>query len=59
MHSSQFLICSGCGRVAEIDDSKVDSAIARSAASQGFTVDRLTIELQGRCPACNEAAHAV
>jgi Fur family zinc uptake transcriptional regulator len=58
-HSSQFLICSGCGRVAEIDDSKVDSAIARSAASQGFTVDRLTIELQGRCPACNEAAHAV
>lgn len=57
-HSGQFLICSDCGRVAEIDDSKVGSAIARSAASQGFTVDRLTVELRGRCPACKEAAAA-
>lgn len=57
-HSSQFLICGGCGRVAEIDDARIDSAIARSAASQGFTVDRPTIELQGLCAACSSAANA-
>lgn len=57
-HSSQFLICGDCGRVAEIDDSRIDSAIARSAASQGFTVDQPTIELHGRCPACSAGAHA-
>ncbi len=55
-HNSQFLICTGCGGVAEIDDARIDAAIARSAEHEGFAVERLTVELQGRCPACN-AAH--
>lgn len=56
-HNSQFLICTECGGVAEIDDARIDAAIARSAERQGFSVEHLTVELQGRCPACN-AAHA-
>lgn len=54
-HHSQFLICTGCGGVAEIDDPQVDAAIARSAQDKGFSVERLTVELQGRCPACGGA----
>lgn len=56
-HNSQFLICTGCGGVAEIDDPRIDTAIARSAESKGFAIERLTVELQGRCPVCS-GAHA-
>lgn len=55
-HDSQFLICTVCGAVAEIDDPRVGQALTRSAAGKGFTVERLTVELRGRCPACS-AAH--
>jgi Fur family zinc uptake transcriptional regulator len=54
-HHSQFLICTGCGGVAEIDDPQIDAAISRSAGNKGFSVERLTVELQGRCPACGDA----
>jgi Fur family zinc uptake transcriptional regulator len=54
-HHSQFLICTGCGGVAEIDDPQIDAAISRSAENKGFSVERLTVELQGRCPACGGA----
>lgn len=53
-HDSQFLICTGCGGVAEIDDPQIDAAISRSAENKGFSVERLTVELQGRCPACSD-----
>ena len=51
-HASQFLICTDCGEVTELDDSAVAAAAQRSAAAAGFHVDRLTIELAGRCLAC-------
>lgn len=54
-HNSQFLICTGCGGVAEIDDPRIDAAISRSAEIKGFSVERLTVELQGRCPTCSTA----
>ncbi len=57
-HVSQFLICSDCNGVAEIDDAGIGSAVSRGAAAAGFVVNRLTIEMQGLCPRCSRIAHA-
>ncbi len=58
-HRSQFLICDGCGRTAEMHDDHVKSAIARSAESIGFAVSRETVEIRGLCPACQGPEHQV
>jgi Fur family zinc uptake transcriptional regulator len=50
--SGQFLICQSCGNAAELNDGGVERAITRSAASQGFDVDRHTVEISGVCPDC-------
>jgi len=55
-HTAQFLICTGCGRVAELDDPAIMSALLQSAKSRGFTVSRQTVELEGRCLDCRKAA---
>jgi len=51
-HPGQFLICGKCGSAAEVADSGIDRAIARRAASVGFTVENQTIEVSGLCPRC-------
>lgn len=53
-HQSQFLICTNCGVAAELDDPDLAAAAARRAAQLGFTVERQTVELRGRCPRCRE-----
>ena len=50
--SGQFLICRCCGNAAELNDSGVERAISRSAASQGFAVHGHSIEISGVCPDC-------
>lgn len=57
-HSGQFLICSRCQQVAELDDPKVQRAITRSAARHGFAPEQPIIEIRGLCPRCQEADHA-
>jgi len=52
-HVSQFLICTGCQAVAELDAPEVGSAVSQSAAKAGFIVDSMTIEMHGLCPACS------
>ncbi len=54
-HGGQFLICRSCGSAAEIDDRRIDDAIAESAAEAGFAVGRPTIEIEGLCPHCRAA----
>jgi Fur family zinc uptake transcriptional regulator len=51
-HVSQFLICSRCGEVTEIEGGEIVAAAERKAAERGFSLDRLTIELAGLCPHC-------
>ncbi|MFC1749610.1 Fur family transcriptional regulator [Pseudomonadota bacterium] len=51
-HSGQFLICSQCDKVAEVDDPKVDAAISNSAQQHGFSADHQIIEIRGTCPSC-------
>ncbi|MEO5336512.1 MAG: transcriptional repressor [Magnetospirillum sp. WYHS-4] len=51
-HGSQFLICRACGRVAELDDARIEEAIRLSAETVGFTVERKAVEATGLCPRC-------
>lgn len=48
----QFLICAACGSAAELNDAKLERAIARSAGTLGFRAERQTIEVTGLCPSC-------
>lgn len=54
--AGQFLICSGCGTAAELDDPEVERAIAGSADRLGFEAAHHTIEVTGLCPSCQDAA---
>lgn len=51
-HAAQFLICTSCGAVAEIEDASVTRALAHAAAAQGFRPAQATVELNGTCAAC-------
>ena len=51
-HAAQFLICSRCRRVAELDDAAIGEAIAVGAGTRGFVVLRQTVEVEGLCPRC-------
>lgn len=51
-HAGQFLICSQCGTVAELDEPLLSRTIAASAARLGFEVRRETIEIEGLCADC-------
>ena len=49
-HDPAFLICRGCGGVAEAEAQ--GAGLARSAAASGFEVERTVIEAEGLCPGC-------
>jgi len=51
-HAAQFLICTGCGRVAELDDPDIGAALTGSAQSRGFSITRQTVEAEGICSDC-------
>jgi Fur family zinc uptake transcriptional regulator len=55
-HAPVFLICEGCGAVAEADGAQVRTVLAGSARAQGFEVRRTTVEAVGLCPTCLAAA---
>ncbi len=51
-HCAQFLICIGCGAVAEMDDPALTGKIAANAKRLGFRVHQETIEVEGYCGSC-------
>ncbi|PUB91709.1 MAG: Fur family transcriptional regulator, partial [gamma proteobacterium symbiont of Ctena orbiculata] len=51
-HSAQFFICHRCGQAAELDDTKIESAIADHAKRIGFSIERRSIEITGICVHC-------
>lgn len=54
-HSAQFLICTRCGAVAEMDDAELTAKINASARRLGFNVTDEKIEVTGECRACRRA----
>ncbi len=51
-HISQFLICTTCHQAEEIADQRIVTAASASAGDRGFTLSRLTIEIEGTCARC-------
>jgi Fur family zinc uptake transcriptional regulator len=53
-HRNHFLLCTRCGRAAELDDTNLARALARAAANAGFAPAHETVEIAGLCAACAE-----
>ncbi len=53
-HDAQFLICSDCRQVAEIDDADLQRTIESAAHRGGLEAARPTIEITGLCPRCRQ-----
>ena len=51
-HVGQFLICSGCNQVTELDDAELQRMVEKKASRAGLKAMRQTIEITGRCPRC-------
>lgn len=56
-HHGQFLVCSQCRRVAELDEQDINHQLDASARRLGFEIERQTVEISGLCPGCREPAH--
>ena len=52
------LVCTGCGRVVEFSDCRVDRLARSLARRTGYRIDAHSIELYGRCRPCQESAQA-
>lgn len=53
-HAGQFLICSACGDVTELEDAGVVRSLGKAAAASGFVADAPVVELTGTCSDCRE-----
>jgi Fur family zinc uptake transcriptional regulator len=51
-YAAQFLICSGCEKVAELDNP--DSSLLAEADNLGFKVDHSVVEITGVCRDCSK-----
>lgn len=54
VHDPAFMICRGCGTVAEAQAAA--NALDVSAATAGFQIEQTVIEAEGLCPTCQEPA---
>ena len=50
------LICTGCGRIVEFENEKIEELQIRVARSHGFEVESHKLELYGRCGRCRGPA---
>ena len=55
-HHSHFLICNQCRTVTELDAAPVRQLLQKEASEAGFQLARQTIEVQGLCQNCRDAA---
>jgi len=56
-HRSYFLLCSRCGRAAEIDDDALVTALGHAAHAANFAVQRETVEISGLCSECGPSSN--
>jgi Fur family zinc uptake transcriptional regulator len=55
-HQGQFLVCTQCRRVAELEMSEISHQLDKAAARAGFHSQQQTIELSGICAECHQVA---
>ena len=53
-HASQFLICSDCGGVSEVEDPAVARSLRAAGQAAGFQTERPVVELLGTCAECSD-----
>lgn len=53
-HHGQFLVCSQCRHVTEMDEAAISGQLDASARRLGFEIERQTVEISGLCPHCRE-----
>ncbi|WP_222546337.1 transcriptional repressor [Asaia lannensis] len=53
-HRAQFMICSRCGAVSEVEDKEIALAIATAASRIGFKPHQATVEVEGLCATCQQ-----
>ena len=57
-HAGQFLICSDCGEVSELEDSAVARSLQAAGKAAGFRTTRPVVELIGTCAQCDDRKRA-
>jgi Fur family zinc uptake transcriptional regulator len=55
-HAGQFLVCSQCRRVAEIDDSILNRALREQARALGFRLEGSAVEIKALCNQCGKVS---
>ena len=51
-HESQFLLCSSCGSVDEVESTGLETLLAQIAGERGFQPDNAVVEIKGLCGTC-------
>ncbi len=54
-HGAQFLICTQCGAVIELDHQVLDATLHQIAQQYGFAIHSKAIEMSGLCAQCINA----
>jgi Fur family zinc uptake transcriptional regulator len=57
-HFGQFLICTACGDVTELEDTQIARSLRRAESATGFHTARRVIEISGVCARCGDAGTA-
>lgn len=51
-HESQFLLCSSCGHVDEVESRGLETMLSQIADEHGFRPDDAVVEIKGVCGTC-------
>ena len=51
-HESQFLLCTSCGHVDEVESRGVETLLSQIANEHGFRPDNAVVEVKGLCGSC-------
>ncbi len=51
-HESQFLLCSACGHVDEVESRGLETLLSQIADDHGFRPDDAVVEIKGVCGTC-------
>ena len=51
-HESQYLLCSSCGHVDEVESKRLESLLDKIAGQHGFSPENAVVEIKGLCGTC-------
>ena len=51
-HESQYLLCSSCGNVDEVESKRLETLLSKIADQNGFQPQNTVVEIKGLCGSC-------